>query len=420
MNEKSKFRAFLCHPRSICLFLFCTAFLARVVFYLIFRKDFNNLGINHWLDIARNLVSGAGYSEHSLLTYFPSTQLEPTAARGPVPVLALSLLLLIFRSHYELPLLIYSWSLSSITAVLLYFLSRNVFRSAKAGLVTALTYCFYLPEMFISTAYAAASESLFTLLLMAYFWAMIRSVDSLKARWAAVSGLLLGLACLSRPVVLLFPIFYVAWMFQNHRVKAMMPVVIFLAALILCLSPWVIRNQIVFHRPVVSTTLGGYNLLRHNGMLDRNDLRIYTAEDFAPLAREVVAKAGYRFDRLNEVQLDQVFKLAAIQQIRAFPWRYLKLCVLRSIWLWYKINAERFLLLFQNCLIYLFMFPGLVLVFIRRHSLRVFAVHILYFVLIHAAINAQFRFICPMMPYGIMLAVYTALLLKECLCRKVN
>ena len=104
-----------------------------------------------------------------------------------------------------------------------------------------------------------------------------------------------------------------------------------------------------------------------------------------------------------------MFKRKAKEIIRQYPWRYLKLTAIRSVWLWYTIGAEKPPYLFWNLFIYLFMFPGLVLVLLRKHLLSLFAIHIFYFILIHIGINAQFRFICPMMPYGIMIAFYALL-----------
>jgi hypothetical protein len=394
------------NPWALGAMIFVLAFFSRAVFYFVFRKEFNFLEINHWLTIAKNLISGAGYSENVLLTYFPTAGLEPTAARGPVPVLVLSFWLLLFRHAYEGPLYVYSWALSSATAVALYFMARKILGSAKAAAVTALLYCFYLPEMFIASAYAAASESLFTFLLMGYFAAVLRSRETGRMAWAMAAGGLLGLCVLSRPVVFFLPLLYLAYALRAARAKAFSSLLAFFLCFFAVLLPWAIRNHRVLHKPVLTTTLGGYNLFRHNGMLARNEFRIYTAEDFLPYARQAAEKTGSPLESLSEVRLDEIFRKEACAVIRAYPGRYLKLCLLRTVWLWYKINGDRPLFLAQNILIYSGMFPGFVLAFALRHRLRFFVWHFFYFIFAHAAINAQFRFICPMMPYGIMIAVF--------------
>lgn len=415
--KKNGSTSLLTHPYFAGTVIFLSAFLARVIFYLVFERLHpgmmtQSLGINGWLDIARNVTAGQGYSEHSLLTYFPVDRLIPTAARSPLPVLILSLLLLVFHQQ-TLVLLIYSWMLSSLTAVLLYFLAQKVLKSQKMGLATALLYCFYLPEMVISTAYASASESLFTLLLMGYFLTSLGDSETHSRKLAVGAGILLALACLSRPMVLFLPILYAGWMIWKHQAKAVTSLACFFAAFLICLSPWAIRNQIVFGKPIITSTLGGYNLLRHNFGLENRDYRLKTSEDFDPYAHRVIAAAGYDLKTINEVQADDVFTREALKIICKYPVRYLKFSVIRGFWLWYKIGAEQQPYLTQNAAIYLFMFPGMVLALLRRHVLSIFVLHIGYFVFFCALINAQFRFICPMMPYGIMLAVYAITLLEQ-------
>ncbi len=395
------------------LFILFIAFFARLIFYLVVKMQHptiwsaHEIHINGWLDIAQNWVSGGGYSEKSLLTYFPTDHLQPTAARGPVPVLVLAVMLLIFKGNYFYPLFLCSWLLSSLSAVMLYGLARKIFKSGKMALGAAFLYCFYLPEMFISTAYAAASESLFTFLLLGYFLAVIRSTETEKISPAFAAGGLLGLACLCRPVVLYLPLLYAAWLVKAGSSRRILKLAAFLAAFFLCLAPWAIRNQRVFHKPILTTTLGGYNLLRHNAVIRDNEFKILTSEQFDPIARQAVAKAGYDFNRLNEAQLDAIFKREALEIIRTYPWRYLKLCFKRAGWLWYKINVEGPPYRNQNLMIYFFMFPGIILALIRREFLlSMLAFHFFYFILFHAAMNAQFRFICPMMPCGILMAVY--------------
>lgn len=364
-----------------------------------------NLGINGWLEIARNLSAGRGYSEHSLLTYFPVDKLIPTAARSPIPVFILSSFLLFFNRP-TLVLFMYSWMLSAATAVLLFLLAKRVFKSNRWGFGAAFLYCFYLPEMNISSAYASASEGVFTLFLMGYFFTALTGYETNSRLWISSAALLLALAGLSRPIVAFFPLLYGVLMIGRYRKKALLSMGCFCVVFLICLSPWAIRNQIVFGKPVLTSTLGGYNLLRHNFGIQSEDYRLKTAEDFAPFAQSVITAAGYDFKSITEVQADKVFTREAFRIIRKYPYRYLKLSVRRMLWLWYKIGAETPLYWLQNAVIYLWMFPGMILVVSQRHVLSFFVPHILYFVFFCAAINAQFRFICPLMPYGILLALY--------------
>ena len=394
--------------RSTVIFLI--AFTARIVFYLAYERYdptfmAHSIGINHWLAIAKNLAAGHGYTDRALLTYFPVSSLIATAARGPVPVLILSLLVTLFPGS-PLIFFVYAWTLSAFTAVLLYRLSQHILGSERQAITAAIFYCFYLPEMYISMAYASASEGLFTFLLLAYFYTTIQSIEKRSFPKALLAGVLAGAAALTRPIALLFPLFYVFQAVLRYRKRSVALSALFLVAFMICIAPWAIRNQVVFGKPVFSITLNGYNLLRHNYGLAQKDYRLHTAEDFEPYVKKIVSASGERWETLRETRLDEIFRDEALRIIRKYPRQYLKACLIRARWLWYKIGVERPVYIVQNIILYVFMFLGILLAVFRRHPLRAFVPYFLYFFLAYSLVNAQFRFICPMMPCGSMFAVY--------------
>ncbi len=90
----------------------------------------------------------------------------------------------------------------------------------------------------------------------------------------------------------------------------------------------------------------------------------------------------------------------------------LKLSLFRSIWIWYVENSGRGLYAVQNVLIYLFAVAGLVYAARSREPVYILLLaHVAYFVVVHSAINVQYRFIYPVVPFLILLAglpVHTA------------
>ncbi|HTL47179.1 MAG TPA: glycosyltransferase family 39 protein [Verrucomicrobiae bacterium] len=399
-------------PVFTALFLFLAAFAARLLFYPAFRQmnpawSFQNLDVNHWLVIARNVAAGRGFTDSALMTYFQTPSLHATAARSPVPVLLLAGLLKIFPDRLP-TFLIYSWTLSGLNAAALYYLALRRLKSRRLALVTGLIYCFYFPEMDRSIAYAAASEGVFILLFIAYFRFCNRCFDRPSKAYAAAAGLVFALAFLSRPVILFMPALFAGAMIKHHRARALAPLACFAAAAALCAAPWTMRNQKVFGRPVLTTTLGGYNLLRHNWMIETGKYKLCTDDDFEPVAHRAAAETGRPLESMNEAELDALFKEKAKQIIRRYPLRYLEASMIRLFWLWYKIGADRPLYVIQNAVIYAFLLPGLVMTLLRRSRLGFISVHFLYFIVMHAAINAQFRFIEPLMGFGIMIAVFAA------------
>ncbi len=397
--------------KFIPLFIFLLTFLARLIFYLVMKQfnahswSFEHIGVNGWLPIAQNLVAGKGYTIDTLLTYFSVNHLVPTAARSPLPILILSAVLLIFPHHYYHLLFFLSWVLSAFCALLFYHIASRSLNSRFLGFLSALFYALYLPEMNIATTYAACSESIFTLLLTAYFWALLRYWESEKRAWIFGAGIFLGLAALSRPVAFYLPLVVVPWFFWRDRQKGLAKAAIFLLPFLLCVLPWAARNQMVFGKPIFTSTLGGYNLLRHNGMIEQNRYYLRESDEFEPIAKDLFTKAGYKPDELNEVQADRILMKEAERIIRRYPFRYLNLCRKRFFWILYKENADQPLYLIPNMILYPLMFFGIFFAFLQKRRFLVFlSLHILFFIFFHTAVNAQFRFFAPVIPCAILLA----------------
>jgi 4-amino-4-deoxy-L-arabinose transferase-like glycosyltransferase len=182
-----------------------------------------------------------------------------TASRGRVPVLFLAACLRLFDDPY-FPILIASWLLSAGNALLAYVLTRRLTEDSRLALVAALLAGVHFSEMYINTTFSYCSEPLFMHLLGWSVYVTLRAAERGSVRQATAAGLLLGLACLARPMVIFLPLgfFGVFWADQRRRGLRL--------AMAACLAfasvqvPWVLRNQDVFDRPVLTTTLNGYGL----------------------------------------------------------------------------------------------------------------------------------------------------------------
>jgi 4-amino-4-deoxy-L-arabinose transferase-like glycosyltransferase len=105
------------------------------------------------------------------------------------------------------------------------------------------------------------SESLFIpLVLGAVLAALVFRTDP-RLRWATLSGVLVGCAALTRGngFVLVIPLAFLVCN-QRPRRRALRASALVLAAAILTVLPWTIRNYMAFHRFVPLTTEGGYAL----------------------------------------------------------------------------------------------------------------------------------------------------------------
>jgi hypothetical protein len=395
--------------RMVLLFAF--AVLVRVVYFIVLAPstpiwERDVLPRNGYLQIAEHLVNGEGYSSKNLLTYYTVDGLVPTAARSPVPVLVFAGALSVLGSNWYYPLLLFAWCLSGVVAVAAYWIAGRASGREWVAVWTGVVFACYLSEMFITTTYAIASEPLFAAFLSVYLVFCIRAVDRRSIGFAAAAGAMLALATLSRPSTLWLPVVSFAWFLFYERKRGVVMSLAFAVAFAALQAPWVIRNYRVFGEPIVTTTLGGFVLYRHNEMIEEG--KYHTGAAHPEVAREVrrlTAATGRPLESFTEPELSSLLYAEGKRIIQTYPWRYLKLSALRTIWIWYNENSGRGLYAVQNFLIYLLALVGLFYALRSREPVYfLLLAHIAYFVGVHSALNVQYRFICPIMPYMILLA----------------
>jgi hypothetical protein len=391
--------------------LFALTVLVRVVYFIVLAPstplwERDALPRNGYLQIAEHLVNGEGYSTRNLLTYYTVDRVVPTAARSPLPVVVFAGALSLVGSNWYYPLLLFAWCLSGVVAVCAYWIAGRASGREWVAVWTGVVFACYLSEMFITTTYAIASEPLFAAFLSVYLVFCIRAVDRRSIALAAVAGAMLALATLSRPSTLWLPVVSFAWFLFYQRTRGVAMCVAFALAFAALQAPWVIRNYRVFGEPIVTTTLGGFVLYRHNEMIEEG--KYHTGAAHPEVAREVrrlTAATGRPLESFTEPELSALLYAEGKRIILTYPWRYLKLTALRTIWVWYNENSGRGLYAVQNFLIYLLAFGGLFYALRSREPVYLLLLaHIAYFVAFHSALNVQYRFIGPIVPYMILLA----------------
>jgi hypothetical protein len=143
-----------------------------------------------------------------------------------------------------------------LSGVFLATLATDVLPSPKLGVAAgALWILAPIPAMY---AGVIAPETLFAFLfLLALYMLRANSISS-----AAISGFVIGLAVLVRPigVILVAGLLPAVWF---SRRKGMVQAVLFLCSSALALAPWLIHNYLEFGRPALSS-VSGNNLLHYN------------------------------------------------------------------------------------------------------------------------------------------------------------
>jgi 4-amino-4-deoxy-L-arabinose transferase-like glycosyltransferase len=108
-------------------------------------------------------------------------------------------------------------------------------------------------------------------LTVAALLAVARQHENPTLARTLLAAFLLGLDILCRPTFLLFAallgaiVVFEAWRRRKSESNAWLQLpIVFFAGIVVTVSPWAIRNQIQFGRPIVTTTHGGYTLLLAN------------------------------------------------------------------------------------------------------------------------------------------------------------
>jgi 4-amino-4-deoxy-L-arabinose transferase-like glycosyltransferase len=174
----------------------------------------------------------------------------------------------------------------------------------REALVAMALAAVYIP--LIEVGQAVMSEPLFVLCLLGAIACALRG-------WALAAGVLAGLAILGRAnaLVVLVPLAWAVW-------RGPRPAVVLVAAALLTVAPWTIRNAIVLHHFVpVSTQLGSalagtYN---SNALHDRRDPASWRSlkrvDDYQPIFSKVRTT--------NEAVLEKQLRSASARFIREHP-----------------------------------------------------------------------------------------------------
>lgn len=140
---------------------------------------------------------------------------------------------------------------------LTYALARRLLpENLKAAHWAAWAVALY--PMFILFPLALATENLFFLLFLASLLTLVLAAQTRQMRYFLLSGALIGLTALTRSVILpagaLAALW--AWFLLRERAKALA----LLAALLLVVTPWIVRNSLLYGRLTPIELSMGYNL----------------------------------------------------------------------------------------------------------------------------------------------------------------
>ena len=314
----------------VCLRLFFIVLVALVLRAAVIPLDsFEDLmDANHihaWEqgNVARSLVEGHGFGS-------PFASDQPSAIMPPVYPLIVSVFFRVFGVHTALSIVaihLFDCLINALACIPIFLLARRSF-GERAGWWAAWGWAYFPYGIYFSAAWAWSTH----LLLLCLCWLLYLSQEleeSSRLRLWGGFGTLAGFAGLTEPSVLVVvPFLLVLAAFRLARAgkRWLLPGTIASLALAATISPWLIRNAVVFHRFIPMRDSMGLELWMGNN----GDNVRWTSDELHPL-HDMKELAAY--DKGELAYMDDKAQ-QALAYIQAHPDWYAWMCVRRAVYLW--------------------------------------------------------------------------------------
>lgn len=284
----------------------------RLVFISLFTHwdEGEMMDSNRYQQVASNIIRNRGFSEWGL----------PTAFSPPLYSFFIAGIMKIFGVA-SIPVKIVQVIISVLTCLCLYWIGKTVF-NPQAGLIAAL-FLAVNPEMIV-LAGSLYTETLYIFVSCAALAALIFAIRYPRgSRIWMLAGVLMGLAVLTRHILLLFPVLLsiFAWAFPSLR-NLRKPLALFNLICYLLLLPWVVRNYVLFEQIVPVASGGG-------GGLYHGSNQSFEGHYQYELSRKVIAKETAGLE--NPLDKDRTLLRKSLHSIGEAPFQFSMLAIKKFI-----------------------------------------------------------------------------------------
>ena len=223
-------------------------------------------------EMAVNLVSGNGFSQSV------NGSMTPVGYRTPIYPMFMAGIYYIFGHHY-ITVKIIQAILGALFCIIAFFIANIIYDDAAIGLIASLFAALYKPFISGFCYYGGPalfySENLLMFIVGLAILALLYFIKKGNIKIGMLAGFLMGLAILTRPEFAIFPVLLAIYLlYASHlSIKEMLrKYFIVYLFIILTMSPWVVRNYIVYKEFIPLSTGGGYTFLRGNNALANGGL----------------------------------------------------------------------------------------------------------------------------------------------------
>jgi 4-amino-4-deoxy-L-arabinose transferase-like glycosyltransferase len=340
-----------------------------------------------------------------------------TYFRGPLYVWCLGLLYAVLGDSLWVGR-VFGAVIGLLSVYMTWHLGRRVF-GATAGIVAAS-----LQAVFPIVIYFEAEllvDPLFMLLLQIAVFRMLIWWDSPLPRNLALAGLMLGLACITRPTgLILIPLLAALPLIRDGVQKRLMMSSVGIAACLLVILPITVRNTLVADDPTLIASQGGINFyLGNNPQADGLSAIMPEPLGYNWRIADVVHEASQAEGReLSPGEVSRFWYGRAFDWIREHPLDCARLYLKK---LYFQISSQeisnnRDLSVYFGRLLYFRLFPipigvvlslatlAVVLLWNRNKQLRLLVLIILLYAAVSSAFFYTSRFRLPLLPLYFVLA----------------
>lgn len=395
------------HPRKSLGFISLLALTIGLMLIAVRLPTVDRAG-SYWT-IASNLIHGQGYSFCDQ-SYFPfcGPDNQVTATREPVPIFLFAGIALLTGD---------SLVAAALTQVILYilliwgvFAFTKEWSTIRAALLAAVLWALYPPALRLIPQ--PSGDLLATIGItwgMAFF---LRARKTNRTRDWLMVGISLGVGTMSRSAVLFVAAAIVLglvverWQGLKNFRTWLRPVLLISLLMATFMIPWLVRTERALGKPMLGSSLTGYNIYRHNYMLGSdNYLRYVGSDEGIRAVQALIVRHPDLLGTENEAQMDALYREEGIDIIRSHPIRYMLLSAFRFFPLWFNWQVNEaygeptssigYLIMLLQALLLL-----LSLIELQEQRWRIWPLWVSVVVtsLAYMAIDGQLRYLVPVMP----------------------
>lgn len=342
---------------------------------------------------------------------------EGSVRRAPLYPFLLGVFYLIFGKFSSFALILMHSIIFGLISVVIYKISLEIYSSKKKSAFISILATlnpialWYVPKFYVVI--------LFTLLFIITVWYAYKSFNNQKLIYPILFGFFTGIACLTKAVLLLFPVFLGGILlliqlflpkrnlFDQLTIKSTLKITLVSTLfLILTISPWTIRNKIVSGKWIIVSSNTSVEFFRGNSYAQDNSFLINGGigtlfNNAIKREDQIIKNYGIKdFQRINHIDadLDSIFNPLMKDYILNYPDKFVMKTVKQIPPFWYfgRDNSFSIIRLIIAALLIILFFVA-----VKKKPTKYnffISLSIIYLNLIYAATIATARYSLPLYP----------------------